>query len=356
MVGPPAKTPPRSVLDPSRGKKHLGRPGVFHERPMNNPVFGSAGFTLLELLLVVAILSSLALAATTFVENEDDQQRFEETNRRLDLIQFAIVGENRPVYGGQALLSGYVGDNGVLPGSIADVLTKPTGYDDYGLKMPVFDPDPDASTCVDNGGATAWDEPAARLTKGHRGRYLTANSAGRFLDGWGYPWAVTTAASMLTLQSPGKNNLINAADIGYDLDLTRNIGNPAWQVASIAGWPVTIRNETGASVANLRASLLVYRFDAVSGSAKWRRYTTDRVASVAAGASATVSFLSLCGDPPVPQGRQLLVLVHDSDGTHHNNDDAPYDRDTGTTGIQAVTQQVNFFAGMSPPGGELVIR
>lgn len=315
---------------------------------------GQAGFTLLELLLVVAILSSLALAATTFVENEDDQARFEETNRRLDLIHFAIVGENRPVYGGQALLSGYVADNGVRPGSIADILTKPAGYDDYGLKAPKFDSDPDSATCFDNGG-TELSQETEKLPKGHRGSYLTTNSAGQFLDGWGYPWDVSTSASVMTIKSPGRNNLINPADIGYDSDMALSVDSPAWQIASIAGWPITIRNETGTAITNLRASLLVYQFHAASGTAKWRRYTTDRIASLAAGASAIVSFLGLCGNPSVPQGRHILVLVQDGDTTEHNGEPL-YDRDPVTAGVQAVTQQINFFAGMSPPGGELVIR
>ena len=48
-----------------------------------------SGFTLLELMLVVFILSALALTASAFVDNHDDQFRFEDTRRRVPSIDRA---------------------------------------------------------------------------------------------------------------------------------------------------------------------------------------------------------------------------------------------------------------------------
>jgi prepilin-type N-terminal cleavage/methylation domain-containing protein len=370
-----------------------------------------AGFTLLELLLVVAILSSLALAATTFVDNMDDQTRFEETNRRLDLIHFAIVGENRPVYGGQALLSGYVADNGRLPGSLQNLLEKPGAdttsdttddFDSFDLHSPIFDADPDNTSGLNNGGSeTTLSAGSEQLPKGHRGTYLTADSQKRFVDGWGntaaapnYGWSVSPITiTSITVTSPGKNNLLNVSDTNYDKDLSRLLVlNP-----DIAGWQVTVRNASGTDLlndaTNFRVSLLVYGND-TGATGRWKRFSTDRVATCLDGtgdgqvdpdgpspggplppvpcpSTATLTFPS--GGYPggslstaIPQGRHILVLVQDSDTTAHNgSSETAYRETVDVSGkkicfkdsvTNCITQQVTFFAGMSPPSGELVIR
>lgn len=354
-----------------------------------------AGFTLLELLLVVAILSSLALAATTFVDNIDDQTRFEETNRRLDLIHFAIVGENRPVYGGQALLSGYVADNGRLPGSIQNLLGRPGAdttsdttddFDDFSLRSPIFDADPDNTNGLNNGGSeTTLSVGSEQLTKGHRGAYLTADSQKRFVDGWGntaaapnYGWSVSATATSFSVTSLGK--ALTVGGIGYETDLQRSVATPDWQNPNIAGWQVTVRNASGTdlldSTTNFRASLLVYGNDTGITVGRWRRFSTDRITTcldgtgdgqvdpdgggalppVSCPATATLTFPSggyLGGSlsTAIPQGRHILVLVQDTDTNAHNGSS-----ETVYNGSNRITQQVTFFAGMSPPSGELVIR
>ena len=95
------------------------------------------GFTLLELLLVVTILSSLALATVSFVENEDNQLRFEDTRARLERIRSAVLG---PEYPDGRTLSGYAVDNGKLPESIKDLLERPTNLVDFGPQNPILGP------------------------------------------------------------------------------------------------------------------------------------------------------------------------------------------------------------------------
>ncbi|HLF98433.1 MAG TPA: prepilin-type N-terminal cleavage/methylation domain-containing protein [Methylococcaceae bacterium] len=93
--------------------------------PVLTACAAQGGFTLLELLLVVAILSSLALAATTFVDNADDQERFEGTRERLEQIRFATIGDGGRTANGQPELRGFVADMGRLPGDLKELIEHP---------------------------------------------------------------------------------------------------------------------------------------------------------------------------------------------------------------------------------------
>lgn len=54
----------------------------------NNSIrFDQSGFTLLELLLVVTLLSTTAFMTLSAVENNSDQIRFEDTRNRLSLFE-----------------------------------------------------------------------------------------------------------------------------------------------------------------------------------------------------------------------------------------------------------------------------
>ena len=51
------------------------------------------GFTLLELLLVVFILSLIALSAVAIADRADEQLRYDDTNQHLQLIRRATIGD-----------------------------------------------------------------------------------------------------------------------------------------------------------------------------------------------------------------------------------------------------------------------
>ena len=77
-----------------------------------------SGFTLVELLVVVFILSTLALTGLALTETADSQLRFEDTQARLRALKRAVIGDTEPVFDGRRLLSGFVVDNGLLPDSL----------------------------------------------------------------------------------------------------------------------------------------------------------------------------------------------------------------------------------------------
>lgn len=169
----------------------------------NAGIPGQDGFTLLELLLVVAILSSLALAATTFVENADDQERFEATRQRLEGIRRAVVGYPNLNAGGEAVIGGFAADMGRLPKNLNELFVggycsnsayiSQTDCQSNGatwMADPAFNV---VGTCSDStqttknnceSGGAVWVESGA----GWRGPYLSAmpESGGMiYRDGWG---------------------------------------------------------------------------------------------------------------------------------------------------------------------------
>lgn len=136
------------------------------------PTKTAAGFTLVEMLLILFILGSLALLTTAIVDGVDDQSRFDQTKSRLEQIRRAVIGDTSRTLNGQPDVRGFVVDMGRLPANLAEL--------------------------VSQGGMPAWDLSSVQipgvssvtieLPGGWRGPYLevppTANSTPKFRDGW----------------------------------------------------------------------------------------------------------------------------------------------------------------------------
>lgn len=344
-----------------------------------------AGFTLIELLVVVAILSAATLLALGTVDSDRAQQRYADTRNRLTLLERAILGRLGPADGNGTALGGFVADNGGLPTDIATLLNTGTLLAQAAV-APVFDPQPDTATCANNGGSlTTLTDSSAALVKGHRGNYLGGAAAnGVFRDGWGnensdssadalnFGWAVTYDSSdeSLTLGSLGADNVTGGEDFAADKAST--LFATDWRVP-INGFTVRVFNFSGADIAakKLSASLLVFVNDASGGT--WRRYSTPTSTLCLDGTgdglvdgspcaqSMTLSFTAGCypSDPSsshqrIPQGRHLLVLVSDNDGTPWSADDAVVFATSPTT--RPIAAQVNAIAGIALPEARLEIR
>lgn len=338
------------------------------------------GFTLLEMLLVVFILSAMAFMATGFVETEDDHWRYEQTVARLDELTVAIMGQGDAVYDGMRRLSGYVADNGALPGNIAALLAPPTGFDTVALRAPLFDPDPDATTGINNGGTeVALNAPGQQVFKGHRNAYIAIPTPGSgYRDGWGGDWQVV--ATPFSITSLGADGAAGGAGL-YDTDLSLAIAATDWLV-DIAGWQVTLTNTTGTDIAvtapgGIYVSLLEYINDADSVNAfNWKRYSTNAVNcldgsgdglvnGVGCNATATLTFPAQGSSPGevawstgVAQGRHLLLVVQDDDSAPHNGSPGEqlYCTAPCNTGGAPVTQQVSFYGRVERPTVTLMIK
>lgn len=82
----------------------------------------SAGFTLLELLLVVFIVSALAFVTTSAVQHRDEQERFDATVARLAAIRRGILGSDEIFPAGARPVAGFVADMGRLPDTLSELL------------------------------------------------------------------------------------------------------------------------------------------------------------------------------------------------------------------------------------------
>lgn len=336
-------------------------------------IISKRGFTLLELLLVVFILSAIALSTVSFTNNADEQFRYEETQRRLLNIRRAVIGEEQATFGGQRLLTGYVVDNGLLPADLKALVEQPPSLPDgFDVKIPQFDPEPDPATGLNNGGEIALDALTEQLFKGYRGSYLTVipGSSKEYRDGWGndpgagldFGWVVTPTPPDLTITSLGSDGqpgeMLPGTD--YDKDVSDTTQAVDWK-HDVQGWQVRLKNASGVDItAILRVSLLVYR-----NGQGWKRVTTNPLScldgdgdGLVGGSPCTgfadLSFPDLTLTIPTDDisiGQHLLVVVQDPDGTPHTPDDLPFT----SSGVR-ITQRVEFFGRTVLPTVEVVIR
>lgn len=144
------------------------------------------GLTLLELVVVLAILAVLSLVGAPATESAIDQARYDVTLRTLDNVEFAILGPSAGVPTNESRgFAGFVADVGRPPltvgadqnsgGQMMELWSNPRGLRQY---------DP-ASTI----GVGAITDPSIAVYSGWRGPYLRlppdASGALRLLDGWG---------------------------------------------------------------------------------------------------------------------------------------------------------------------------
>ncbi|KAB2921538.1 MAG: prepilin-type N-terminal cleavage/methylation domain-containing protein [Dechloromonas sp.] len=338
------------------------------------------GFTLVELLVVVAVLSAVSLFAFGIVTEDKAQIRHDDTRHRLLQLRRAILGDSGPTTATAA--SGFVADNGDLPADIGTLLNAGTLLGKAVL-TPLFDPAP-GSDCSNNGGelASPFGDPAdsgAQLLKGHHGDYLGGlGFNGRFRDGWGnvgqvddavnFGWAVVPGGATLSLSSLGADNAAGGTD-HYASDTTQTIAANDW-LLPLEGWSVTVVNRTGSDLVpqNLALSLLAFRN---GNGGQWRRHSTA-IANVCLDGDAdgqcqgavasdrqTFSFAAHCkagdaGSPAsiIPQGRHLLLLTaHNTGELWQAGSDAPF-----VHGGRRVLAQVDAVAGRPLPSMLLEIR
>lgn len=171
-----------------------------------------AGFTLVELLLVILILSSLALVTTFMVDNMNEQFRFDQTKSRLEQIRRAIIGDSARTLNGQPEISGFVADMGRLPVSLSELIEAPADEDQLWGEQEV----------------TLSGTIVGYLYGGWRGPYLETlpeSESGKkaFRDGWGNPdmpgnednygWEFSGLSGVVAVRSLGADGATGQADL-----------------------------------------------------------------------------------------------------------------------------------------------
>ncbi len=172
----------------------------------------NAGFTLLELVVVVAVMGLISTMAMDVYTDQSNQKRFEATKERLAEIKFAIIGDPMMRVGSQAVLTGFYDDMAELPNDIDGLISDPKNKGE----------------CDNSGVITLTDETScispATWTSYWRGPYLhnlqSKNGSLVFNDAWGnaFDWDYSSSPGNLIVTSAGLNRDINPSDEGYEED------------------------------------------------------------------------------------------------------------------------------------------
>jgi prepilin-type N-terminal cleavage/methylation domain-containing protein len=105
------------------GSLESSNPGILESCSLRD------GVTLLELLIVIMIIGLLTAAALKAYDTSLQAGRFQASARTLNELTAAIVGNPDLVTHGVRVDYGYVGDLGMVPQHLEDLVTMPTGID-----------------------------------------------------------------------------------------------------------------------------------------------------------------------------------------------------------------------------------
>lgn len=156
------------------------------------------GFTLVELLMSIAILAILVGSIPAVLSPAFQQIKVERTRLQLIRIRKALVGDSsKKVYGNRTEF-GYLGDQGSLPSNLQGLqalLTQPAG-------IPLFDGD-----------------VAVRFGRGWNGPYLETGDAGLdwTKDAWGNTIQYVSSVTPATVTSYGSDGAAGGSGTAQDL-------------------------------------------------------------------------------------------------------------------------------------------
>lgn len=155
------------------------------------------GFTLIEVLMIIIIISVLTVASLTPIANSIDQIRFDQTVSRMKMIRDAMIGDSTITALGLRTSFGFLGDIGAVP-------TLAQGI----------------SALVTNPGLAVWTlDQAVRFGRGWNGPYISTGQAGTnfTLDGWGRAIVYSPSASPPNLTSFGADGVAGGTQFNTDI-------------------------------------------------------------------------------------------------------------------------------------------
>ena len=189
-----------------------------------------AAFTLLELVVVLAILAVVTTLAIRSLDGLEDQSRYEKNVRGFEELSAAVLGSpDDRAADGTRTVSGFVADMGRLPKAVADengnltlaeLWEKPQGVDKFDVRQAI------ANNCTPSNLA---DEEVV-VPGGWRGPYLRLPiGATAWLDGWGNPMSSPAASLPDDPYGIGYARLRNRDDdddmtAGQEIRIIRHLG------------------------------------------------------------------------------------------------------------------------------------
>lgn len=190
----------------------------------------NAGFTLLELVVVVAVMGLISSMAMDVYTDNSNQKRFETTKERLAEIKFATIGDPMMRVGSQAVLSGFFNDMGRLPRNLKELITPKSGdfclHDtDYSVNVTAVTPSACAAITV---GSWSWTTDDSTNWNGpylHNIQSVSNNQV--FGDVWGsdngtdtdnFGWIFDISTGNLVVESFGLDRADGNTTGGYEVD------------------------------------------------------------------------------------------------------------------------------------------
>ncbi len=90
-----------------------------------------AGFTLIELVMIIVVLGVLAAVAIPKLGDVTENSKITATKKELLALKVAISGNPDAVAGGKYIDRGFEGDVGFAPSLLQDLVTKPDSVSPY---------------------------------------------------------------------------------------------------------------------------------------------------------------------------------------------------------------------------------
>lgn len=186
-----------------------------------------SGFTLLELVVVLAILAIVTTLAMRSLDHVDDQQRAEANRRGFEALRDAVLGfpEERHADGSRSI-SGFVADMGRLPRAL-EIQGNLTLAELWMRAGASYDVRP---ATLDHGVPAAFVDAQVLVPGGWRGPYLHLPMATEhWRDGWGNPMITRLAAGSVNPDAEGYGRLRDLSDralssAGEEIRIIRHLG------------------------------------------------------------------------------------------------------------------------------------
>jgi type II secretory pathway pseudopilin PulG len=162
-----------------------------------------SGFTLIEVMMMILVLSALAVASIVTVSGDLDAMRQEETFREMFEIREALLGLDEGRL--NRISFGYLGDLGGIPtaaqGGLAALWTQPTTL---------------------QGWTVSSTAPIARMGSGWNGSYLRGQGflgADYSKDGWGNAYVYQGDSFPATILSMGSDGVVGGTGAQADIKM-----------------------------------------------------------------------------------------------------------------------------------------
>ena len=175
-----------------------------------------SGFTLLEMVLVLFLIGLMASATLMLTEGVEDQAKYDETKRRMDIMRKAIVGDPTRTINGGPEISGFVADMGRLPNCVRELLE---AKDCASPAITLTAWTPDASTGIGEG----WRGPYIQVLPERAGLLAFRDGYGNYFDAstadsqdFGWTYDISTAIGKLSLTSDAFDITDSADDVVSD--------------------------------------------------------------------------------------------------------------------------------------------